>query len=213
MDRYADTEVAKRIKATIDAEAEAKARAKLEQIAGHVVLPQEIYRPNPKGLSLSFSSAPVGVTWQVRFVSEILPLFLHFEAGGVYVCFGSECRRCPDNRSLYGYADALIVQPDGETGRPTARRFIQALTDKAVQALTGKKLRGCLVEIYRRGKTSRSQVSVLETSCPFALPEPCDMKAVLMRRYQLPSWPVQQAAEETGEQQPDILKFQPRKAQ
>lgn len=173
-----------------------------------VMPPAELYRPNPAGHGLPIETIPVRSPHWFRCVSEMTTLLFHFD-NGLSLCTGEGCKRCPGERQLYGYIDAIQAKKDPATGDKVWARFVQALTPSATGLLEGQTLRGRLLELARARPNSSTKVTIRPEPCRYPLPDPVDLKAVLMRRYRLAAWPVQEVAEATPEQEDGatILKF------
>lgn len=225
------------------AKREAADRAELDKRAGRVVLPAELYRPNPNGYGFPVESLPVGVKWSVRFCGPLVAYLMHFgKDKDANICAGKDCPHCAAKvrRSVYAAADVVAMKRDAfgnvvldPEGRQIPARSIHRFPATAVKELyyahglgelleldvllSGDETRlavrqgaspvGCLVEFYRQSQRRAVKVEVRQTAAPYVLPEPCNVRGVLMRVHDLPRWPTYEAFDSAEEDNPAILKF------
>lgn len=153
----------------------------------------------------SIFNIPTGATVKVRFLGAIVPLWLHWLAdeNRSVPCFGLDCQRCPDRRTRYGYAPA-VVPVNGPNG-PEMQIRILSLTDNAMPSLIEKQLRGWLVSFFRENKKKPPRVEILETQS-LDLPPSFNVQQELIRRFGLTAWPNQDMTEDDSAM-PGVLKF------
>lgn len=231
-----------RLRADAKAKREAADRAELDKRAGRVVLPAEIYKPNPNGYGFPVESLPVGFPWAVRFCGPLVAYLMHFGKDEHWMCTGKDCPRCADKvrRHCYAAADVLAMKRDAwgnvlrdDEGKQITARSIHRFPASAVKELyygcglgelleldvlpSGEETRlavrqaaspvGHLVEFHRRGPRSAVKVEVRQTAAPYVLPEPCNVRGVLMRVHDVQRWPTYEAFDGAEEDNPAILKF------
>lgn len=184
----------------LKADNDAKLAATTEQ-GGQAARPQTPL-PGPKTYPRQLLDIPVGATFSVVFLGDLVELKVHWLTVGKVTkstpCFGKDCPHCPGDRIRYWYAPVLV---DGKA------EITLTLTETAAAPLDGMGLRGVQVKFYRPSKRSRVSVQI-EEEIEEVLPEAWDVREILKKRWALPYWPDQREEEPPQE---GILKFPGRK--